>query len=133
MRKMYDMPEEIPAYKHAKFYTCKHPLYSAGTLYSLPDGRGIVVVQRKFNDRLKVWYWSHVEPAIAEDIWQNSALDKYLRLYGELPEDGLYPTIPVRRLMWALGMPPIPKEYWEKEFDDFRLVRKDDPRVQWAQ
>lgn len=37
--------------------------------------------------------------------------------YAEESADGLYPTITVRKLMWALKMKPIPKERWETVFD----------------
>ena len=31
--------------------------------------------------------------------------------------DGLYPTVTVRQIMWALKMKPIPRERWETCFD----------------
>ena len=31
--------------------------------------------------------------------------------------DGLYPTVTVRQIMWALKMKPIQKERWETVFD----------------
>ena len=37
--------------------------------------------------------------------------------YAEESADGLYPTITVRKLMWALKMKPISKERWETVFD----------------
>lgn len=30
---------------------------------------------------------------------------------------GLYPTVTVRQMMWALKMKPMPKERWETVFD----------------
>ena len=32
-------------------------------------------------------------------------------------KDGLYPTVTVRKLMWALRMKPLKKERWETVFD----------------
>lgn len=32
-------------------------------------------------------------------------------------KDGLYPTVTVRQIMWALKMKPIPRERWETVFD----------------
>ena len=32
-------------------------------------------------------------------------------------KDGLYPTVTVRQIMWALKMKPIPKGRWETVFD----------------
>ena len=124
MRQFYKPENEAVEYEHAKFYTCDHPLYDSCALYLLPDGRGLAVVQKRWSERSKVSYWAYVDPVVVEDIWQNSMLQRYLELYAEMPENGLYPTVPVRRLMWALGMPPIQKESWEKEFDDLRLMHK---------
>ena len=31
--------------------------------------------------------------------------------------DGLYPTVTIRQIMWALKMKPIPKHPWETVFD----------------
>lgn len=124
MRQFYKPDSEAVTYEHAQFYTCDHPQYDTCTLYLLPDGRGLAAVQKKWSTRAKVTYWGHIDPPIAEDIWQNPLLQRYLEFYADLPENGLYPTVPVRRLMWALGMPPIHKEFWEKDFDDVRLIHK---------
>jgi len=32
-------------------------------------------------------------------------------------ENGLYPTVTIRQIMWALKMKPIPKQRWETVFD----------------
>jgi hypothetical protein len=31
--------------------------------------------------------------------------------------DGMYPTVTVRQIMWALKMKPLRKERWETTFD----------------
>lgn len=31
--------------------------------------------------------------------------------------DGLYPTVTIRQIMWALKMKPLPKQPWETVFD----------------
>ena len=31
--------------------------------------------------------------------------------------DGLYPTVTIRQIMWALKMKPIKRERWETVFD----------------
>ncbi len=33
------------------------------------------------------------------------------------PTDGLYPTVTIRQIMWALKIKPIAKERWETCFD----------------
>jgi hypothetical protein len=32
-------------------------------------------------------------------------------------KDGLYPTVSIRQIMWALKIKPIPRERWETCFD----------------
>lgn len=37
--------------------------------------------------------------------------------YADAEVKGIFPTITVRQLMWALKMKPLPKERWETVFD----------------
>ena len=43
----------------------------------------------------------------------------YSSIYGTTytATDGLYPTVTIRQIMWALKIKPIPKERWETVFD----------------
>lgn len=118
MRKMYDEEPDFGQYKNAVFYKCDHPLYNQCSLYLLPDGRGLAVVEKRWNARLKVSYWTAVRTDIVEEIFACGRFQRYLDRQAKQPQDGLYPTIPVRRVMWALGMPPLPKADWEKDFSD---------------
>ena len=45
---------------------------------------------------------------------------RFLPLFEERagePKDGIYPTMTVRQLMWALKMKPLKRERWETVFD----------------
>ena len=39
--------------------------------------------------------------------------------------DGLYPTVTIRQIMWALKMKPLAKERWETCFDRKIFNRKE--------
>lgn len=116
---MYDAAPRYDNYKHSLFHTCDHPLYNSCCLYLLPDGRGLAVVEKRWNSRLKASYWAAVRADIADAIYEQPGFQQYLEKVAKQPtKSGLYFTVPVRRVMWALRMPPIPKEDWEKDFAD---------------
>lgn len=78
-----------------------------GTLF-IQKGKGLVVVQRRFT--AKYVYWDAIDPWLANDIYLHSKFPEY---FEKTATDKDYPIVPVRKLMWALRMKPIPKEFWE--------------------
>ena len=42
---------------------------------------------------------------------------KYFDMRSGMATDGLYPTVTIRQIMWALKMKPIKRERWETVFD----------------
>lgn len=42
----------------------------------------------------------------------HAVFDEYA---AEADSVGLYPTIPVRKIMWKLRMKPLRREFWEEE------------------
>ena len=91
-----------------------HPLYSSCSLYT-EKGKGLAVVQRRFNPKMKVFFWSYVDPGLVDDIFSHGKFGEYFaKKCGECT-DGLYPTVTVRQIMWALKMKPLRKEWWESQ------------------
>ena len=117
MSKKYYVPI-CPRDANARGYTyyCDHPYYNACTLYLLPDGKGIAVIQQRFNERLKYTWWDKIDNQINIDISNSSMLDEYLKDNAEYPIEGIYKTVEVRKLMWALRIPPLKKQSWETRF-----------------
>lgn len=111
--KYYYIPKNEPP-KHGTVHVCSHPLYDKCTLY-LKDGLGLAVVQLKFNERSKTYYWDRINHALANDIYENPKFEAYFALNARLPEEDIYPTVNVRSLMWDLRMKPLKKEWWESE------------------
>lgn len=54
---------------------------------------------------------------IAQDAIQNEKFPEYFDAKaGTIDDNGLYPTVTVRQLMWALRMPPLKRQIWETRF-----------------
>ena len=102
MRYHYEKPQ-IYLSMYGVRYVCEHPVYNSCTLFLIGD-KGIAVIQQRFDARTKTTWWSEV------DSWLT---DKR----AGACTDGLYPTVTVRQLMWALKMKPLPKARWETCFD----------------
>lgn len=115
MRYHYESNTERSNGSSFKLYTCNHPLYHDCTLWTI-DNKGLAVVQKKFNSKLKMTWWSYVEGALASDIEAQEGFNDFLKEHAEEPDqNGLYPTFGVRRVMWALQMKPLKREIWENE------------------
>lgn len=98
-------------------YNCKHPRYNRCSLLKIANGKGLAIVQMRFNPITKYIWWSEVDPDLIRDIANHPDMGKYLIKNAEAPnENGLYPTINVRKVMWALRMKPLPRLEWENEF-----------------
>lgn len=102
--------------RYGQVYICDHPIYSRCTLYEIA-GKGLAVIQQRFDAGSKTTYWSEIDPWLTDSIYLHP---KFCRLFEERAQpstDGLYPTVTVRQIMWSLKMKPIPKEKWETVFD----------------
>lgn len=113
MKYFYQKPETWDS--AGETYICDHPMYNRCTLFR--DGeRGLAVIQEHFNNKTKARWWGTVDPWLAGDLYFHSGFKKFFdENAGRIDENGLYPTITVRKIMWALRMKPLPKEYWETD------------------
>ena len=115
MRYFYKKPD-IYCAESAVRYTCDHPVYTVCTLYKIED-QGLAVVQQRWNARMKKSWWGSIDPWLIDDIFHNPGFKEYFKKHASHEKNGLYPTVTVRKLMWALRMKPIQKERWETVFD----------------
>lgn len=98
---------------------CDHPVYNRCTLYRKND-LGLGVIQQRYRiaaTGLKFTYWSTVDPKLANDIYKQPKFQEYFAKRARRPVNGIYPTVTVRQIMWALRMKPLKKERWETVFD----------------
>ena len=76
----------------------------------------MAVVQQHFNPGTKMTYWGVLDPDLANDIYISEGFEEYFEKFSEREKDGIFPTVQVRKLMWALRMKPLQKEFWEEDF-----------------
>lgn len=115
MRYHYEKPHLYNT-MYGKIYICDHPAYNRCTLYEI-NGVGLGVIQQRFNPRTKRSWWTEIDEWLTDDIFVQPGFKDYFDKHGGPCEDGLYPTVTVRQIMWALRMKPIKKERWETVFD----------------
>lgn len=102
--------------QYGEVYTCNHPVYSRCTLYKIGE-KGLVVIQQRFDASTKRTWWTEIDPWLTDAIYLNPSFKKFFDERAGTCMDGLYPSITVRQIMWALKMKPIPKAAWETVFD----------------
>ena len=97
-------------------YTCDHPVYDTCTLYLLGK-RGLAVVQQRFDPETKSTKWSEIDPWLTDELYLHARFEEFFDNRAGECVDGLYPTVSIRQIMWALKLKPIPRERWETCFD----------------
>lgn len=99
-------------------YSCYHPIYTRCTLLRFSnDGRGLAIIQQRFDEKTKRTWWDKIDDWIAPKIYLSKRFGNYYELNAAKPVNKLYPTVTVRQAMWALRIKPLPKEPWETVFD----------------
>ena len=115
MRYHYEKPE-IYNSMYGEVYVCHHPVYSQCTLFKI-NRKGLAVIQQRFNQADKSTWWSEVDPWLTDELYLHPRFKAYFDSRAKECTDGLYPTVTVRQIMWALKMKPLKKERWETVFD----------------
>lgn len=115
MRYHYEKP---PMYisMYGEIYKCNHPAYSSCTLYKIED-KGLAVIQQRFSRVNKTTWWTEIDPWLTNDLYLHPRFKEFFEKRSGECTDGLYPTVTVRQLMWALKMKPLKRERWETCFD----------------
>lgn len=115
MRYHYERPSVYRS-MYGERYICNHPVYDCCTLFQIGE-KGLAVIQQQFDPTTKTTIWSEVDPWLTNDLYLNENFKEYFDSRAEACTDGLYPTVTIRQMMWALKMKPLPKERWETVFD----------------
>lgn len=115
MRYHYEKPDLYTS-MYGVTYICDHPVYNRCTLYTIGK-RGLAVIQQRFDKGTKNTYWDAIDPWLTDDLYLHTNFKKFFDDRADEPKDGLYPTVSVRQIMWAMKMKPIPREQWETYFD----------------
>ncbi len=115
MRYYFEKPD-FSASMYGEKYICDHPVYDICTLYRIGD-KGLAVIQQRFDPGTKTTWWSFVDPEITDVLYLHPGFKEYFDERAKEPTDGLYPTVTVRQIMWALRIKPLKKDIWETVFD----------------
>lgn len=115
MRYHFEKPSLYTS-QYGKLYICDHPVFTRCTLYIIGE-KGLSVIQQRFDEANKTTWWDEIDPWLTDAIYLNAGFKVFFDSRAKPCKDGLYPTVTVRQIMWALKMKPIPKHRWETVFD----------------
>lgn len=115
MRYHYEKPT-IYLSKYGQQYKCNHPVYDICTLFTIND-KGLAVIQQRFDINTKSTKWTDIDPWLTDNLYLHPKFKDYFEERADISKDGLYPTVTIRQIMWALKMKPIKRERWETCFD----------------
>lgn len=115
MRYHYKKPT-IYSSMYGATYICDHPVYSSCTLFTI-DNKGLAVIQQRYDPETKSTFWTEIDPWLTDELYLHTRFKEFFDTRSGEATDGLYPTVTIRQIMWALKMKPIPKERWETCFD----------------
>ena len=115
MRYHYEKPD-IYVSMYGEVHICDHPVYSSCTLYQIGD-RGLAVIQQRYNPETKATTWTAIDPWLTDELYLHSKFKQFFDERAGAGSDGIFPTVTVRQIMWALKMKPIVRERWETVFD----------------
>lgn len=115
MRYHYEKPD-IYLSKYGVTYICDHPVYSRCTLYEI-DKKFLSVIQQRYDPITKTSWWEEIDPWLTDELYLHPKFKEYFDKHSGECVNGLYPTVTIRQIMWALKIKPIPKEKWETCFD----------------
>lgn len=115
MRYHYEKPS-IYSSLYGNTYECDHPVYNKCTLYKIGD-KGLAVIQQRYDSNDKSTTWSDIDPWLTDTLYLHKNFKKFFDERAGEHENGLYPTVTIRQMMWALKMKPLPRERWETCFD----------------
>lgn len=77
----------------------------------------MAVIQQRFDPVAKKTWWGEIDSWLTDPIYLHVGFRKIFAERSGPSKDGLYPTVTVRQLMWALKMKPLQKNRWETAFD----------------
>jgi hypothetical protein len=97
-------------------YEYDHPVYDICTLFQIGKV-GLVVIQQRFDSSDKSTRWGAIDPWLTDTLYLHPKFKEFFDKRAGSSIDGLYPTVTVRQIMWALKMKPLSRERWETCFD----------------
>ncbi len=115
MRYHYEKPT-IYLSTYGTVYSCNHPVYDRCTLFKMGE-KGLAVIQQRFDTKTKTTWWGEIDSWLTDDLYLHPKFKEFFDARAGECTDGLYPTVTIRQIMWALKMKPMRRERWETCFD----------------
>lgn len=115
MRYHYEKPS-LYLSMYGDIYECDHPVYNRCTLYK-DNKRGLAVIQQRYDSETKHTYWTEIDPWFTDELYLHPGFKKYFDERSGEKQNGLYPTVSLRQIMWALKIKPVKRARWETCFD----------------
>lgn len=115
MRYHYEKPT-IYSSMYGSTYICDHPVYDRCTIFKIGE-RGLAIIQQRYDSKTKFTWWSEIDPWFTDLLYLHPSFKEFFDARSGEATDGLYPTVTIRQIMWALKLKPIPRERWETCFD----------------
>lgn len=115
MRYHYEKPA-IFTTMYGITHLCNHPVYSKCTLFEIGN-KGLAVIQQRFDKHTKKTWWTEIDPWLTDMLYLHPKFKEFFDKRAGECTDGLYPTVSIRQIMWALKLKPLPKQRWETCFD----------------
>jgi len=97
-------------------YGCNHPVYDSCTLFKIGE-KGLAVIQQRFDSETKSTFWTEIDDCLTDALYLHPGFKDFFDRRAGICTDGLYPTVTIRQIMWALKIKPLPKHRWETVFD----------------
>ena len=115
MRYHYETPSEYMV-NYGITYNCDHPVYDRCTLFKIGQ-TGLAIIQQRYDEATKSTTWTEIDPWLNDSLYLHQRFKKFFDDRSGTSTDGLYPTVTIRQIMWALKMKPLPRQRWETCFD----------------
>lgn len=115
MRYHYKKPT-VYSQIYGSTYRCNHPVYSECTLFKI-NNKGLSVIQQRYCPETKSTHWSVIDPWLIDELYLHSRFEEFFNERAGKRQNGLYPTVTIRQIMWGLKLKPLPRERWETCFD----------------
>lgn len=113
MRYHYEKPQMYMS-MYGDVYSCDHPVYDKCTLFKIGN-KGLAVIQQRCRD--KTTWWGEIDPWLTDTLYLHPNFKSFFDERAGECQDGLYPTVTIRQIMWALKIKPIQRCRWETCFD----------------
>lgn len=115
MRYHYEKPSLFVS-MYGETYICDHPVYDRCTLFKIGE-KGLSVIQQRYDEATKQTSWGELDPWLPNDLYLHPGFKKFFDERSGACSGGIYPTVTIRQIMWALKMKPLKRHRWETVFD----------------